>query len=228
MPEKFLVATDRFSGTRPSSTTRRIDPKNLCDSVANGVGIVSGFVIQQQSPASKKIWISRGLAVGADGKILEGIGIDPSWDDTTFRKNLFADAVSFDLSANLESLSGAYATLNPATHSILVTLDIVNERFRCLKISNAESTAIQAAIGAGETAGDVVDFAAATADHRARLSAALKNPDGVVVNTTGIMATSNVATEFILGVVTLAATGTVTTTKVQRRERKIAWASMVF
>lgn len=231
MAEKFAVQADRTSNLKPFSPARRTSIRNYAQNVVTGVGIITGFVANQQSAATKKVWVSRGLAVGADGKILDGIGSDPTWTPIVGQRSLIADAVEFDLSANLESLSGAYSALDPATHAILLTLDIVNERIRCLKITTAEKTSIDTAIGAGETgeaSGSGGEFDNATADHRARLHlAGVKNPDGIPVNTTGLLPTLDVATEFVLATITLAGIGGATATIAQRRERKQPLASMV-
>lgn len=232
MPQSLIKTLDESPRViTPVKVSRRASLRNLSHSVTNGFGIISGFVLAQTSPASKLIWVSRGLAVGPDGKILDGIGADPTWDQNTYNRNLIADSVQFDLSRNLESLSGAYSTLDPASHAILLTLDLVNERLRCLKITTAEKTAIDTAIGAGETgeaAGAGGEFDNATADHRARLHALIKNPDGVPTAASGgVLPTLDLATEVVLGTITLAAIGTVTATVAQRRERKQAMSVMI-
>lgn len=225
MPEKFLDQMARTHNTKPFMNGRRIDRKNFDQSVVNGIGIVSGFQVAVTTPVSKKVQVTQGLATGPDGEQIR-VGIDVNLSEQDYRKALFLDSALADISLLLESLSGAYATLDPVTHSVLLTLDINSDRIRALKITNAEKTAIDAAITASENVDANPEFEPATADHRARLRGSFKNPDGFA-GATGVIAGVNAATEFVLATLTLGAVGGNITVVTMRRERKIAWASLI-
>lgn len=213
MPTNFSESMGLVHNTKPMMDKRGTDPRNL----VLGVGILEGFVISPTTPNSTSVNITRGLAVGPDGKQIRG-AVDPQLSQSDFNKAIRLASFPFDLKANFESLSGAWASIDPAANAVLVTLDIVNEKFRALNITVAEATAIEAAIASGETGNAIAAFDAATADHRARLSGSFASPESQAVVA--------VATEYILGVATLAGVGTVISGVSQRRERKQVWGSM--
>lgn len=229
MPEKHLDQMARVHNVKPQMNARRVDRKNFSHSVSNGVGIVSGFKVSVTSPVSKEVWVTHGLAVGPDGEEVRS-GFDATKGESDFQRYLRRDAMLLSAELNLESLSGAYSALDPASHSLLITLDIANDRLRVLKITNAEKTAIDAAITAGETDDANPEFEPATADHRARLRAAHKDPDaaaGVVGGVDGLAASVNAATEYILATATLSGVGGNVSAVTVRRERKQPWADFI-
>lgn len=215
MPEKFLDAAARAHATKPFSSKRATALENL----NLGVGVHLGFTVAVTSPVSKKVLVRRGLAVGPDGAEIR-VATDPKLSAADYRKAVNADEFAFDVEANLESLSETYATLNPASHALLITLDVKNHKLRALSITTAEKTAIDAAITASENsdAAATGEFEEATVDHRARLRGSYKDPD--------TFAAATVAEEYVLATATLAATGGNINAVTSRRERKQLWATM--
>lgn len=223
MPEKFLDQQRRTNHTRPIMNDRDTDVSQFSDFATNGVGVVTGFVCALTSPISTSIQVSKGRAIGPRG---DEVRVAPtSITGTSYQKALTADSSLVNVKDILESLSGAYATLDPTSHDILITLETATGRVRALKITNAEKTAIDAAIGAGETGEASADFDAATADHRARGNATLKDPDGVP-GTDGQLPTTSAFTEYVLATVSLDATGGDIDTVTLRRERKQNFTDM--
>lgn len=214
MPSKFLDQMSRNHIVKPMGNGRRIDLKNL----DLGVGVHLGFVPSVTAPVSALINITRGLASGPDGEEIR-VATARNISAGDYGKALARDSYTVNVSETLESLSGAYATLDPATHSILITLDAERDVIRCLKITNAEAAAIEAAIGAGETGNANADFSAATANHRARLRGTFKNPDTFASVTT-------VAKEYVLATATLDVIGGNVSVVTLRRERKQVWATL--
>ena len=229
MPEKHLDQMARVHNVKPSMNGRRVDRKNFAHSVSNGVGVTSGFKVSVTSPASKSIWVTHGLAVGPDGEELRA-AYDATKNEADFQKYVRRDAMLYAVDLNLESLSGAFSTLDPASHSLLITLDVRDDRIRVLKITNAEKTAIDAAIAAGETDDANPEFEPATADHRARQRGVFKDPDGVaalVGGVDGVIPTVNAATEYILATAILSGIGGDVSAVTVRRERKQPWADFI-
>lgn len=224
MPESFLEQHRRTHHTRPIMNARDIDSSQFSDFAANGVGVITGFVVSLTTPISKKIQLTRGRVVGPDAKEMR-VALGPEVQGTAYTKGLSGDSALFDVEANLESLSGTYAALDPASHSILITIDTTTNRPHALKITNAERTAIEGAIGAGEAGEATGSFDAATADHRARNRASVKNPDGAAA-ANGEIAGVDTSVEFVVATATLDGVGGDIDVVLVRRERKQDWTAM--
>lgn len=214
MPSNFLDQMARNHIVKPMGNGRRIDLKNL----DLGVGVHLGFVPSVTAPVSSLINLTRGISVGPDGEEVR-VATARNIAAGDYGKALARDIFTADVAATLESLSGAYATLDPGTHSILITLDISRDVVRFLKITNAEKTAIDAAITAPETGNANADFSAATADHRARLRGSYKSPDTFA-------AVATVAKEYVLATAILDGIGGNVSVVTLRREKKQPWASL--
>jgi len=229
MPESFLEQQARTHNVKPMVNARRVDRRNFNHSVTNGVGVDSGFKLSLTTPVSSSVWVTRGLATGPDGEQIR-FATDPKLSTQNYVKAQTALTSLFDAALNLESLTGAYSTLDPATHALLFTLDMEHDRIRALKITTAEKTAIDAAITAAETDDANPEFEAATADHRARRRGSFRDPDGVatvVLGVDGQIPFVNAATEYVLATATLTVIGGPITAVTIRRERKQPWADLI-
>lgn len=208
MAEKFLESMGRLHTTKPLMNDRKVEFKNL----VNGVGVVFGFTVSVTSPVSKKVNVTRGLAVGPDGKEFT-VAIDPTVDGDEYRQALKNDSAVFDAEANL----AGYASVDPSTHALLFTLDAATETIKVHKITLAEKTSIEGAItGSGDA---VPEFKDATADHAARGKTSAKNPE--------TFASQDAATEYVLATATLAAVGGNINAVTVAREYRQPWADMV-
>jgi hypothetical protein len=186
MPESFTKTMGRTHNTSPMVNARKVDARNLAKYGA--IGIASGFHTAVQAPTSVLVNVSRGIAIGPAGKEIL-VGADPSASSQVQSQSLFKDVSPFDVRARLTA--AVYDAIDPAAHSILLTLDTVRESIKAHKITVAEAAAITNA----DLAGFDLSFEAATADHAARGRVSQKNPDTLNA------AAQNVATEFILAIV---------------------------
>lgn len=225
MAEPFLTAQARTHHVRPMSS-RRKEYKNFL----NGVAIINGFNITVTNPVSKGVIVSRGLAVGPDGKEVT-VALDPTMTANAALSALHADTYRFDAQANLttpgSAAPAAYNATDPATHGLMFTLDIVNENIKVRKITNAERTGsasfLQAITDTGDAipptaSGTGINWDAATADHIARPRGTFTDPD--------LFASDICATEYIIAFATLAATGTNINAVVMSQERRQPFVDM--
>jgi hypothetical protein len=185
MPEAFSKLVNRTSNTAPMGSVRKVDVRNLAQYGA--LGIMTGFHTAVQVVNSVLLNVSRGIAVGPGGKEVL-VGADPTASSQVQAQALFLDASPFDVRANLTA--AIYNAIDPAAHSILLTLNTVTEVIKAHKITVAEAAAITNA----DLAGFDLSFEALTADHAARGRVSQKNPDTLNA------AAQNVATEFILAI----------------------------
>jgi hypothetical protein len=185
MPEAFSKLVNRTSNTTPMGSVRKVDVRNLAKYGA--LGIMTGFHVAVQTVNSVLLNVSRGIAVGPGGKEVL-VGADPMASTQVQAQALFLDVSPFDVRANLTA--AIYNAIDPAAHSIMLTLNTVTEVIKAHKITVAEAAAITNA----DLAGFDLSFEAATADHAARGRVSQKNPDTLNA------AAQNVATEFILAI----------------------------
>jgi hypothetical protein len=237
MPEKFLHQMERTHNTAPVMNARRINDKNLLNPVGLGgdpafgpiIGVILGFKAAVTAPTSSKVLVTRGIAVGPDGEEIR-VAMDPTDTAQDYAKALTRDFQEFDVRNALKTPGGSaptdYDGIDPATHQIMITLDMVNDRLRAHKVTNAEAAAFAAAIAADGDAVDPVgagaEWDAATADHAARGRVTMKNPDDLLA------AATKVANEFILAfaVKDVAGSAGVITTVTMAQERRQPWSDM--
>jgi hypothetical protein len=207
MPSTFQEQMGLTHHTKPVMGNRRINAKNLI----NGVGVTQGFYSKVTSPISQKILVSRGIAVGPDGEEIT-VALDPTLQGVPYQKALTADWAEVDASAVIGT------TLNPASHALLFTMDIVNDTIIVHKITTAEKGSIDAAItNPGDEATSAFD--AATGDHAARGRGDFTNPDTFEAGVT-------VATEYVLATATVDGVGGDIDAVTVKREQRVAWADM--
>lgn len=214
MPESFTKSMGRTHNTAPVMDARKTDIANIYKyGATTAIGVIGGFHVAVTAPTSTSVSVSRGLALGPTGKeVLVAVGGGLSGSD--YQKALTGNAALLNVRTAVGD--SVYDAIDPANHSILVTLDTVNEKLKAHKITAAEA----AAITNTDLAGFDLSFEAATADHAARGRSSLRNPDALN------SAAANTATEFILAIVDkdVAGAGGVIGTVTLRRE-KATWVS---
>ncbi len=191
MPESFTKSMGRTHNTAPVMDARKTDIQNIYKyGTPNAIGVIGGFHTAVTAPTSTSVYVTRGTAVGPTGKeVLVATGGGLTGSD--YQKALSGDRALLNVRTALGGTT--YDALDPATHSILLTIDTVRESLKCHKITSAEKTAIAAAV-VDLTSSTVLAFEAATADHVARGRTSLKNPDSL----NG--AAANTATEFVVAI----------------------------
>src|SRR3990172_8174486 len=147
--ESFSDQMARTHNTKPMMNARRIDDKNMMypagvgGNPTNGpvIGVISGFQVAVTAPTTSKVRITRGLAVGPDGEEIR-LAVDPRLSATDYQRALAAAFFEFDVRNNLVTPGGSaptdYDAIDPATHSILIALDMLHDRFKAYKITNAD------------------------------------------------------------------------------------------
>jgi hypothetical protein len=186
MPESFTKTMGRTHNTAPMVNARKVDSRNLAKYGA--IGVISGFHVAVTPVNSVNVNVTRGIGLSPAGKEVL-VAVDPRSSANVQAQALARDASPFDVRAALTAT--IYDAIDPAVHSILLTVDTVREIVKAHKITVAEA----AAIGNTDLAGFDLSFEASSADHAARGRVSQKNPDTLNA------AAQNVATEFILAVV---------------------------
>lgn len=211
MPESFQDQMDRTHNTRPMMNQRRINIENL----VNGVGVIVGFHIDLTSPISKKIQVSRGILAGPDGEQVR-VALDPTLAGAEYQKALSANRTEFDASAVIDASGG----LDPSTHALLITVVAGRDIVKAHKITLAEQTAIETALGSEFDVDKeaIAEFDAATGDHVARARGTFFDAE---VGDTGTF-----ASEYIIGTAAVDATGGDIDTVVNVKEKKVQFQKM--
>lgn len=213
MPDTFLKQMGRTHHTLPMMDRRSTDERTIAH--YGGIGVRSGFHVAAQAVPNRTVLVSRGILVDPNGKEF-GTATDVTRSAQDALKALTADAYTVNVDDLLTD--AVYDAIDPAAHSILLTVDATNEMFKAHRITAAESAAIQAAVVdlTSVTAG-LAYFEAATGTHAARGRVSRKNPDALNA------AATKVATEFILAILDkdVAGAGGVISTVVLMREKDV-------
>ncbi len=186
MAESFTRSMGRTHNTAPIMNDRRTDGRNIAKYGA--IGVITGFHVGLTTPNSVNVSVTRGVALGPGGKEVL-VGTSASLSASDFQKALTADASLFNVRTDLGA--AVYDAIDPAVHSILITVRTAGETLKAHKITVAEAAAITNA----DLAGFDLSFEPSTGDHAARQRVSLKNPDNLNA------AAANTATEFILAIV---------------------------
>lgn len=213
MPETFLKQMGRTHHTAPMMDRRSTDERTIAH--FGGIGVRTGFHVAAQAVPDRTVLVSRGVIVDPNGKEF-GTATDATRSAQDAVKALTADAYT----VNVDNILGdaVYDAIDPAVHSLLLTVDSANEVFKVHKVTVAEAAAIAAAVvDLTSVTPALAYFEAATVDHAARLRVSRKNPDAL--NSAAV----KVATEFILAILAkdIAGAAGVLSTVTLKREKDV-------
>jgi len=215
MPDAFLKQMGRTHYTKPMPDLRSTDERAIA--TYGGIGVRTGFHVAAQAVPDRTVLVTRGVILDPNGKEFS-VASDSTRSAQDALKALTADTYT----VNIDDLLGdaVYDAIDPAVHSILLTVDATTEMLKVHKITVAEDAAIVAGVVdlTSVTAG-LAYFEGATGDHAARLRISRKNPDNLNAVVT------NVASEYILAILAkdIAGAAGVINTVTLKREQDV-WA----